>query len=127
MPININKCHILHVDTRNKKFDYEMKGVKLDREQCVKDFGVSIASNLKFSQQCKDAASKANRMLGFINKNFSFKNRDIILPLYISLVRPHLECAVQFWSPHHRKTAKLEAVQRRATKMITSLRNKSYE
>ncbi len=51
-----------------------------------------------------------------------------MLPLYISLVRPHLEYAVQFWSPHHAKDiAKLEAVQRRATKIITSLSNKFYE
>ncbi len=35
---------------------------------------------------------------------------------------------MQLWSPHHTKDiAKLEGVQRRATKMITSLRNKSYE
>ncbi len=35
---------------------------------------------------------------------------------------------MQFLSPHHAKDiAKLEAVQRRATKMIPSLRNKSYE
>ncbi len=66
--------------------------------------------------------------MGFINRNFSFKNKDVILPLYISLVRPHLEYAVQFRAPHHAKdVAKLEAVQRRATEMITSLRNKSYE
>ena len=128
MPFNINKCHILQVGTRNKKFDYEMNGVKLESVQCVKDLGVTVASSLKFSQQCKDAAGKANRMLGFINRNISFKNKDIILPLYISLVRPHLEYAVQFWSPYHIKDiVKLEAVQRRATKMITSLRNKSYE
>ncbi len=68
-----------------------MNGVKLESVQCVKDFGVTIASSLKFSQQCKDAAGKANRMLGFINRNFSFKNKDIILPLYASLVRPHLD------------------------------------
>ncbi len=67
-------------------------------------------------------------MLGFINRNFSFKNKDIIVPLYISLVRPHLEYAVQFWSPHHTKDiTKLESVQRKATKMITSLHNKSYK
>jgi len=67
-----------------------------------------------------------SRMLGYINRNFSFKNKDIILPLYISLVRPHLEYAMQFWSPHHAKDiAKLEAVQRRATKMNPSLCNKS--
>ncbi len=94
LPFNINKCHILHVGTRNQKFDYEMNGVQIDSAQCVKDLGVSIASNLEFSQQCKDAASKANRMLGFINRNFSFKNEAIILPLYISLVRPHLEYAL---------------------------------
>ncbi len=68
--------------TRNHKFDYEMNSVKLDSAQYVKYLGVLIASNLEFSQQCKDAASKANRMLGFINRNFSFKNKDIIiLPL----------------------------------------------
>ncbi len=105
-----------------------MNGTKLESVQCVKDLGVSVASSLKFSQQCKDAAGKANRMLGFINRNFSFKNKDVILPLFISLVRPHLEYAVQFWMPHHPKNiANLDAVQQRATKMITSLRNKPFE
>ncbi len=86
------------------------------------DIGVSIASNLKFSQQFKDAAGKANRMLVLINRNFSFKNENIILQLYIGLVRSHVEYAVQFWPPHHAKDiAKLEAVQRKAMKMITSL------
>ncbi len=105
-----------------------MGGVKLESIQCIKDLGVTITSNLKFSQHCKEAACKANRMLGFININFSFKNKYIILLMYISLVRPQLEYVVQFWSPHHAKDiAKLKAVQRRATKMIPSLRNKSYE
>ncbi len=63
----------------NKKL---RSGVKLESVQCVKDFGVTIASNLNFSLHCKVAACKANRMLGFINKNFSLKNKDIILPLY---------------------------------------------
>ncbi len=60
IPFNVNKYHILHVGTKNQKFDYEMNGVKLDSVQCVKDLDVSIALNLKYSQQCKDAASKAN-------------------------------------------------------------------
>ncbi len=110
-------CKIGNGGTRNLKYDYEMSGEKLESVHCVKDLGVTIASNLKFSQQCKEAASKANRMLGFIKRNSSFKNRDIILALYNSLVRPHLEYAMQFWSPHLAKDiAKLEAVQRRATR-----------
>ncbi len=48
--------------------------------------------------------------------------------MYISLVRPHLEYSVQFWLPHYAKDiANLEVIQCRATKMIPSLRNKSYE
>ncbi len=62
--------------------------------QRVKDVGVTIASSLKFSEQCKEAAGNANRMMGFINRIFSFKNKDAILPLYIRLVRPYLKYAV---------------------------------
>ncbi len=94
-----------------------MRGVKLKSVQSAKELGVKITSNLKFSQQCVDAANKVKRMLGFVKRNFSLKNKDVILLLYTSLVRPHLEYAVQFWSPHYAKDiAKLEGVQRRATK-----------
>ncbi len=121
MPFNVNKCHIQQVDTINKKIEYKMNGTKFKTLQCVKDLGVTVASSLKFFQQCKDAAGKDNTMMGFISRNFSFKNKDVILHLYISLVRPHLECAVEFWAPHHLKDiAKLQAVQRRTAKMITS-------
>ncbi len=96
MPFNVNKCEILQVGARHQKFEYEMNGPKIDSIQFVKDLGVTIASSLKFSPQCKDAARKANRMLGFIKRNSSFKNKAVILPLYISLVGPHLENAVQF-------------------------------
>ncbi len=85
---------------RNPKYGYEMSGEKPESLHCVKDLGDTITSNLTFSQQCKEAAGKANRMLGFIKRNFSFKNKDIILPLYNSLARPHLKYAVQFWSLH---------------------------
>ncbi len=89
-----------------------MNGTKLESVQCVKDLGVKITSRFKFSKQCKDAEGKAIRMLGFINKNFWCKSKDVILPLYITLVRLHLEYAVQFLAPHHAKDiAKLEVVQ----------------
>ncbi len=46
-----------------KKIDYEMNGDKLGSVQCIKDLGVAIASNLKFSRQCKDAAGKATQSI----------------------------------------------------------------
>ncbi len=111
--------------TRNQKFDYEMNGVKTESVQCVKDLGVSSSSNLKFSQQCKDATGKAKRMLVFINKKFSFKNKHIILPPYIQT--PSGVCHGILVARHTKDITKLEAVQRRAPKVITTLRNKSYK
>ncbi len=104
-----------------------MNGVKVERVQRIKDLSVTIASNLTFSQHCKDATGKANRTLGFINIIFSFKNKDIIPPLCI--VKTHLGMQCNFWSPYLAKDilATLKAIQRRVTKMIPSLCNESYE
>jgi hypothetical protein len=46
------------------------------------------------------------KMLGYIKWHFNYRDETIILNLYKSLVRPHLEYAAQFWSPNMRKDVK---------------------
>jgi hypothetical protein len=52
----------------------------------------------------------------------------VILRLYKSLVRPHLEYCIQAWRPHLKKDIDvLEKVQRRATRMMEEGKGKPYE
>jgi len=69
---------------------------------------------------------KANKILGMIKQNFAVNSKEIIIPLYKSLVRPHLEYC-QVWSPHYNKDIKLlEGVQRQATRLVSGMKSLCY-
>ncbi len=70
----------------------------------------------------------ANRNLGMIFRSFTFIDKSMFLNLYKSLVRPHLEYASPIWSPMYKKDRiAIENVQRRATRLVRSLKNQTYE
>ncbi len=105
----------------------EMRGVKIKIVHSVKYFGVTVTSNLNFPQQYNESVKKVNRMVSLIKIKFSFKNKDVVLPLYNSFIKPQMEYAVQFWSPRHAKDIAKLSVQCRTTMVVPSLRNELYE
>ena len=117
----------MHFRFNNIGESMEFGGKSLVSHTSQKELGIIVQSNLKVDMQCNKTACKANRRLGMIKRNFRFKSRSVMLPLYKSTVRPHLDYCVQAWRPHYRKDIdKLEKVQRRATKMIEGLEGYSY-
>ena len=80
-----------------------MNGCKLAECQEEKDLGVLVSNNLKVGPQCNQAFQKANRMLGLLKRMIDNKTSHIMLSLYKSLVRPHVEYCVSAWSPHYIK------------------------
>ena len=92
-----------------------------------RDLGVIVSKDLKVNKQCTKAANKGNQVLGMISRSFENKNKDIMLQLYKSLVRPHLDFCIQSWRPYLAKDiALLEKVQKRATRMIKECKNMRY-
>ena len=133
MMFNSSKCHILHLGSGNRRFEYVMGGQFLEAVESEKDVGVMVHQSLKPSLQCTRAAEKANQVLGQLSRGITYRDKQTFLKLYKVYVRPHLEYAVASWCPWLQADKEilemeiLEKVQRRAVSMVSNFQARNYE
>jgi len=120
MTFNTDKCKVIHYGKEGSiNFKYSMHGKLLDEVSSEKDLGVTFTKDLKVRQQCEEAYKKASQMSRLIHRTIQFKNPAVLISLYKSMVRPHLENCSVAWSPHYVKDkALLERVQHRFTRRV---------
>ena len=107
---------------------YEMGDGVVSRTTQENTLGVTFSADVTVSQHSRIAASKGNQIVWLIGKTITYKEKQLIVPLYNAIVRPHLEYCIQAWRPYRKKDIdKLERIKRRTTKLIPELRDLTYE
>lgn len=90
---------VLHLRRNNLNHQHVLEATQIENIFAEKDLEILTDIKLNMSQQCDLAAKKANSALGSIRQSISSRLRKLILPLYSAVVRPQLECYIQFWPP----------------------------
>ena len=128
LTFNPQKCKLMHFGYKNNHYSYYMKGHMLKKVETEKDLGVIVSHDLKPIANITHHVKKANKMLGLIRRTFKYLSIESFLALYKAYVRPHLEYCQQVSYPYLQKDiTELENVQRRATKLVQSIRHLDYE
>ena len=99
MKFDADKLKVLHLGNQNPQYEYIMCDICLEAVREEKDMGVIVDEKLKFGTHTVTQAYKVNKVLGLIRRTFDNLDEEMLVLLYKSLVRPHLEYFTQ-WSTH---------------------------
>jgi hypothetical protein len=127
-----NKCKVLHIGKCNPINQYFMNDLALPTVPTEKDLGVHMDTHLDWSLHIQKSINKASSVLGWLSRNVISRDKAVIMNIYKSLIRPHLEYAVQLWNPPAQHgnwgtIMELEKVQRSVTRMIKGIGLLPYE
>lgn len=121
-----NKCKVMHVGKSNPHNQYQLEGVVLPSVESEKDLGVLFCSDLNFNEHISTCMKKANSCIAWVTRSLISRNSEVMLKIYKSMIRPHLEYCVQLWSPlpshgNWGVILAIENVQRKFTRLIDNI------
>ena len=132
MTLNGDKFEHLQVGKNLKQENYSYKdpsGNTITEKKYIKDLGVYLTDNLSWSKQIDEVVAKARAMSGWALRTFSARDKNTMLTLWNSRVRPVLDYCSPLWSPrpwNYKEIDFLEETQRTFTRQINGMEDFDY-
>lgn len=127
MELNVSKCKFMHVSRKNNPLPvYYLDSIALDSVSSYQYLGVNITSNLTWNIHIEHIINNANRMLGYLRRNFAKASSSLKLLLYKILIRSKLEYALSISDPSFNNLVNsLKMVQNNSVRFILSNYNRT--
>ena len=119
---NAQNCHVMPITHTRTPFlqQYKLNGVILEEKKSHTYLGVDLCKDLTWNTHVDRICSKANRTIGFLQRNLHVCPTHIKDMSYKTLVRPILDYCSSVWDPYTQTLIKqIEAVQNRAARFVT--------
>ena len=102
-------------------------GLTLTPSEAVRDLGIILTPDCQWTTHINMTADKGRKMASWTLGVFKTRSREIMLPLYKTMVRSHLEFSCPVWDPTKIEDIKtLESVQRTYTQKIRGCQDLNY-
>ena len=118
---NHSKTQLLPITRTKRPFpiNISMGSHPIPPCRSVKYLGVTISSNLTWSEHIKSTCKKAKQWLGFIHRYLGQSPPNVRHQIYRATVLPKLEYCCAVWDPHYATDIDaLESVQKFAGRVI---------
>ena len=117
MKLNAPKCGYMNLNKVSSPLSLYLNGLPLKPLDHVKDLGLTYTKTLSFHEHISSITSKANRISGFIQRNFFLQETKVAL--FKMFVRPRLEyCSFIFSNLRKSEIINVERVQRNFTRRL---------
>ena len=113
---------------KNEYYTYTTSsGIEIQPKNLVRDLGIHIAPNLSWTPHINSIAESGKKMASWCLSVFRSRDRNIMIPLFKTLVRSRLEYLCPLWNPSKITDIQtLESVQHNFTSKIYGFSEYDY-
>ena len=121
-----NPLHQLHFALEHFQYTTSTGNILTPIDQ-LRDLGITVSKDLSWTSHIRSSCDKARKMAAWVFSVFHTRNTGVMLTLYKSLVRSHLEYCSPLWNPSKIcDIQELESVQRTFTSKYHGLQQLHY-
>jgi hypothetical protein len=125
--VHPQKCSVLHLGFNNQNIPYYLNDFPFHRVNQIRDLGILLDNNIKWTPQCIKVAKRAHSLLTIISKSFVSREPTTLLKIYKAYVLPILDYVSPVWCPYLvRDIETIEKVQKRFTRLFPNTRKLGY-